>query len=137
MRCLPACAHHRRDEVLRVGDAAAGSVVCKSGRATDHFVGFTGDSMTVELTAIHIYSHDGQSRSVLFHAGLNIITGKKKTGKSAIIDIVDYCLGRGSCYVAEPEALCAARRGEVQILFLEKRKGHRADDRLRAGPSFR
>lgn len=33
--------------------------------------------------------------------GLNIITGKSKTGKSAIIDIVDYCLGRGSFNVAE------------------------------------
>ena len=57
--------------------------------------------MTVELKAIHIYSYDGQIRSIAFHSGLNIITGKSKTGKSAIIDIVDYCLGRGSCYIAE------------------------------------
>jgi len=57
--------------------------------------------MTVELKAVHIYSHTGEIRSIVFHSGLNIITGKSKTGKSAIIDIVDYCLGRGTCYVAE------------------------------------
>jgi len=49
-----------------------------------------------------LYSHDGEQRVVPFRAhGLNIITGKSKTGKSAIIDIVDYCLGRGSFNIAE------------------------------------
>jgi predicted nucleic acid-binding Zn-ribbon protein len=32
---------------------------------------------------------------------LNIITGDSKTGKSAIIHIVDYCLGSGECHVPE------------------------------------
>jgi hypothetical protein len=54
------------------------------------------------IRAIVIYSHSGAQRVVPFNAhGLNIITGKSKTGKSAIIDIVDYCLGRGSFNVAE------------------------------------
>jgi Protein of unknown function (DUF3732)/AAA domain len=54
------------------------------------------------ISAIVIYSHTGTKRVVRFNAcGLNIITGKSKTGKSAIIDIVDYCLGRGSFNVAE------------------------------------
>jgi hypothetical protein len=30
---------------------------------------------------------------------INIITGASRTGKSAIIPIVDYCLGSGSCYI--------------------------------------
>lgn len=30
---------------------------------------------------------------------LNIITGSSKTGKSAIIPIIDYCLGSGSCAI--------------------------------------
>jgi len=30
---------------------------------------------------------------------INIITGASRTGKSAIIPIIDYCLGSGSCYV--------------------------------------
>jgi len=54
------------------------------------------------IRAIVIYSHTGAQRIVPFRShGLNIITGKSKTGKSAIIDIVDYCLGRGSFNVAE------------------------------------
>lgn len=58
--------------------------------------------MSFTIRAIVIYSHTGVQRIVRFNAhGLNIITGKSKTGKSAIIDIVDYCLGRGSFNVAE------------------------------------
>jgi hypothetical protein len=32
---------------------------------------------------------------------MNIITGDSKTGKSALISIVDYCLGSSSCHVPE------------------------------------
>ena len=32
---------------------------------------------------------------------LNIVTGASKTGKSALLDIVDYCWGRAECTVAE------------------------------------
>ena len=59
-------------------------------------------AVSFSIRAIVIYSHTGQTRVVKFRThGLNIITGKSKTGKSAIIDIVDYCLGRGSYNVAE------------------------------------
>ena len=34
---------------------------------------------------------------------LNIVTGASKTGKSALLDIVDYCWGRNECTVAEGE----------------------------------
>ncbi len=58
--------------------------------------------MSFTIRAIVIYSHTGAQRIVPFRShGLNIITGKSKTGKSAIIDIVDYCLARGSFNVAE------------------------------------
>ena len=51
--------------------------------------------MTVQLRAISIYSHDGERRGVTFRLGkLNIVTGAPKTGKSALLDIVDYCWGR-------------------------------------------
>lgn len=41
-------------------------------------------------------------RELSFKVGaLNILTGASKTGKSAIIDIVDYCTGRGECNVAD------------------------------------
>ncbi|MBI6630728.1 DUF3732 domain-containing protein [Pontibaca salina] len=58
--------------------------------------------MSFTIKSLVLYSHDGDQRVVPFRAhGLNIITGKSKTGKSAIIDIVDYCLGRGSFNIAE------------------------------------
>jgi hypothetical protein len=41
-------------------------------------------------------------REVNFRLGaLNVITGESRTGKSALIDIVDYCLGRSSFNVFE------------------------------------
>lgn len=59
-------------------------------------------TLSFSIKALVLYSHDGEQRIVPFREhGLNIITGKSKTGKSAIIDIVDYCLGRGSFNVAE------------------------------------
>ncbi|WP_215766981.1 DUF3732 domain-containing protein [Gluconobacter cerinus] len=58
--------------------------------------------MTFQIANIILYSHDGRIRELPFRIGeLNIITGASKTGKSALIDIVDYCTGRDDCYVAE------------------------------------
>ena len=60
--------------------------------------------MTLQVRAISIYSRDGERRDVTFKLGaLNIVTGASKTGKSALLDIVDYCWGRGECTVAEGE----------------------------------
>jgi hypothetical protein len=56
----------------------------------------------MQILEIVLYSHDGQKRVLPLKPGrTNIITGKSKTGKSALIDIVDYCLGRGECTIAE------------------------------------
>lgn len=60
--------------------------------------------MSLQLRSISIYSHDGERRDVQFRlGGLNIVTGASKTGKSALLDIVDYCWGRGECTVPEGE----------------------------------
>jgi hypothetical protein len=60
--------------------------------------------MSLQLRAVAIYSHDNQVRIVKFNLGtLNIVTGASKTGKSALLDIVDYCWGRSECTVAEGE----------------------------------
>ncbi len=51
--------------------------------------------MTMQLQGIAIYSNDGERRDVRFDLGrLNIVTGAAKTGKSALLGIVDYCWGR-------------------------------------------
>ena len=60
--------------------------------------------MTLQIRSISIYSHDGERRDVRFRLGaLNIVTGASKTGKSALLDIVDYCWGRDECTVPEGE----------------------------------
>ena len=60
--------------------------------------------MTLQIRAISVYSRDGERRDVNFKLGaLNIVTGASKTGKSALLDIVDYCWGRAECTVPEGE----------------------------------
>ena len=48
--------------------------------------------MRAILKKIVLFSIDGRKREVSLEKGLNIITGDSKTGKSALLEIVDYCL---------------------------------------------
>lgn len=49
----------------------------------------------MQIVSLGVYSKDGRRRDVHFRRGvLNILTGKSKTGKSAVLDIAEYCLGR-------------------------------------------
>lgn len=58
--------------------------------------------MTIQISKIILYNYEGDLRELTFRTGaFNILTGASKTGKSALIDIIDYCTGRGECYVAE------------------------------------
>ena len=58
--------------------------------------------MSFRLRMVVVYNLAGQTRTVEFRKqGLSVVTGVAKTGKSAIVDIIDYCLGRSECYVAE------------------------------------
>jgi len=58
--------------------------------------------MSFTINSITLYSYDGDQRTVTFKkSGLNIITGRSMTGKSSLIDIIEYCFGRGECNVAE------------------------------------
>jgi hypothetical protein len=60
--------------------------------------------MTLQLRAIAIYSKRGQRKDVAFHLGkLNVVTGGSKTGKSALLDILDYCWGRDECTIPRGE----------------------------------
>lgn len=44
--------------------------------------------------------HDGAPRIVEFHPGVvNVISGASKTGKSAVIPIIDYCLAADKCAI--------------------------------------
>lgn len=56
----------------------------------------------MKIKSVHIYSHDGQRRDLQFKVdGLNVITGRSSTGKSALSEIVEYCMGRSSFTVPE------------------------------------
>ncbi|MVM39213.1 DUF3732 domain-containing protein [Spirosoma sp. HMF3257] len=56
----------------------------------------------MQILDIILYSESGKQRTLSFDIGkVNIITGDSKTGKTAIIDIVDYCLGSSDFKIAE------------------------------------
>jgi len=58
--------------------------------------------MKFQLIKLVIWPHDDTNppREVSFKPGkLNVITGASRTGKSAIIPIIDYCLGSSDCHI--------------------------------------
>ena len=55
----------------------------------------------MKIKSIHIYSNDARRRDIGFHDGLNVITGRSSTGKSALSDIIEYCMGRSTFNVPE------------------------------------
>lgn len=56
----------------------------------------------MKISSIHLYSHNGQRRDLKFNVdGLNIITGRSSTGKSALSEIIEYCMGRSTFNVPE------------------------------------
>ena len=48
--------------------------------------------MKTNIKQIILFGDKGEKRNISFNDGLNIVTGDSKTGKSALIEIVDYCL---------------------------------------------
>lgn len=52
------------------------------------------------IRTLALYSHSGQRRDLSFKLGsVNIITGDSHTGKSAVAEIIDYCLGSSECHL--------------------------------------
>lgn len=55
----------------------------------------------MQIKSILLYNSNGDIRRIDFKLNqVNIITGKSKTGKSSIINIISYCLGRDTFQVA-------------------------------------
>jgi hypothetical protein len=55
----------------------------------------------MQILDIVLYGDGERIRRIPLRPGrLNIITGASKTGKSSLIHIVEYCLGRGTCNVS-------------------------------------
>jgi DNA repair ATPase RecN len=94
--------------------------------------------MKCHVRYIGVTDKDGRVNAVEFAEGVNVITGKSSTGKSAIIEIFDYCLGSSDFTVPEGvitsaaalffvvlamdnSHLVLARRGDEQKGFLNCR----------------
>lgn len=57
--------------------------------------------MSFQILDIVLYAEGHAPRVLSLRPGeLNIITGDSMTGKTALVDIVDYCLGSKSCHVS-------------------------------------
>ncbi|MCU1156867.1 DUF3732 domain-containing protein [Stenotrophomonas maltophilia] len=70
----------------------------------------------MKISSIHIYSHDGQRRDLQFKVdGLNVITGRSSTGKSALSEIIEYCMGRSSFNV--PEGIIRDRVAWFAVIY--------------------
>lgn len=56
----------------------------------------------MQIHSIFLFSHDGRHRELKFRMnGVSIITGDSATGKSAIVEIIDYCFGSRESRVPE------------------------------------
>jgi hypothetical protein len=87
--------------------------------------------MSLQILQILLYSHNGKIRSIPFTPGkLNIITGPPLRGKSQLIEIIDYCFGRGTPTLApgpitQRVSWYALRlQSDASQLFIARRAGH-------------
>lgn len=70
----------------------------------------------MKIKSIHLYSFDGRRRDLKFHLnGLNVLTGRSSTGKSALSDIIEYCMGRSTFNI--PEGVIQDRVAWFGVVF--------------------
>jgi len=50
---------------------------------------------------IGVTDHDDNVHAVTFGPGINVVTGKSSTGKSALIEIFDFCFGSSEFTIPE------------------------------------
>lgn len=75
----------------------------------------------MQIVSLGVFGKQGQRRDVNFKLGaLNVLTGKSKTGKSAILDIVEYCLGRDT--VTIPTGVISDNASWYYVLVQFKRE---------------
>lgn len=56
----------------------------------------------MQIKELVLYGYNGKVRHLPFSIGkVNIIPGRSKSGKSAVGDIIEYCLGGNSCNIAD------------------------------------
>lgn len=90
--------------------------------------------MSLQIKEILLYSLEGELRRVRFKLNaVNIITGHSRTGKSALSDIIDYCLGRSRFtipvgvlvdYVSWYGVILDLHNGQKQIVIAKPKPKH-------------
>ncbi|WEL43668.1 AAA family ATPase [Pseudomonas sp. CBSPBW29] len=63
--------------------------------------------MKCYVKSVGVVDRDNEVHQVTFKSGLNIITGKSSMGKSAIIEIFDFCFGNSDDTI--PKGVITAR----------------------------
>jgi hypothetical protein len=93
--------------------------------------------MNARILHIGVLDVQGQVHAVSFQEGVNVVTGRSSTGKSALIEIVDYCFGSSDFTVpvgvitdcadlyftvmkVNESALVLARRSKDNRVFLKE-----------------
>ena len=72
----------------------------------------------MQIQKIILYSHSGEKRILPFERGkVNIITGESKSGKSALIEIINYCLASSGCDIPEGIIRDTVSYFAIQIIF--------------------
>lgn len=59
--------------------------------------------MKAYIKKIIVFGKNDEKREVSFTEGVNIVTGDSKTGKSALLEIIDYCLGSSTSTIPKGE----------------------------------
>ena len=75
--------------------------------------------MNSHIKGLIIFS-ENEKRLLELSKGLNIITGHSKTGKSAVLDIIDWCLGATTCTIPNGEITRFALLYVLLVEFNEK-----------------
>jgi hypothetical protein len=77
----------------------------------------------MQIEKIILYSKIGQKRILPFNVGkVNIISGESKSGKTAIISILDYCLASNSCDISEGKIKDTVTYFAIVVIFNDGEK---------------
>jgi Protein of unknown function (DUF3732) len=67
-----------------------------------HLRSLGGATVSFQIRDIVLYNSKGDIRTVSLEPGkVNIITGASKTGKTALVEVIDYCLGSSACSIPQ------------------------------------
>lgn len=77
--------------------------------------------MNVYIKSILAFNEEGDKRHVDLTDGMNVITGESKSGKSALLEIIDYCLGSSKSTIPKGEV---TKFGYLFVLILKFPKYH-------------